>query len=321
MELLKLLQGDDDEPDAAPVPDELLLELMDLAALAFPEPLHELAVSFVPNEDGKRPALSNLDGKAPLSSSSLSSLSGSSSSGTSSSSDSGDARRPDLGHTDSEVLDAINALLGDFADATLRQGGVKILEGQITIVDVDDGAREATLLDAAGEIVMTRRFDSSELRWLFFTRPLFVALNRTAAAADEQDRRVAEALAGMKRFDIDMKKGLITFSAESAGSAREPQPWGFELLGSFLDEKKRFLWGWANDAVEPRYTRGTDALRQQSTGPGLRAFSDAGFGGPEKLFLRLVRHAAVEMGAFGVYRAPFTAANGKGVMYLGLRAL
>ena len=320
MELLKLLQGDgmadddadggggDDGGNAQPVPDELLLELMDLCALAFPEPLTELVVSFVPNEDGKRPALSNLDGRADVRSPVVAGAP--------------DATRPDLGHADGEVLDAINALLGDFADATLRQGGVKVLQGKITVVDVDDGARDAALFDEGDGLVMTRRFDASELRWLFFTRALFTELNRTTAAADEHDRRVSEALVGMKRFDIDMKKGVITFSSDPAAKvAREPQPWGFELLGSFLDEKKQFLWGWANDAVEPRYTRGSEALRQKSTGPGLRAFSDAGFGGPERFFQRLVRHAAVEMGAFGVYRAPFTAAGGKGVMYLGLRAL
>lgn len=299
MDLLKLAQGELDEGTELPTPDELLLELMDLTALAFPEPLSVVEVSFVKNEDGRRPALSDLNGVAVP----------------------GAPKRPDLGHTDNEVLDATNALLADFAEATLRQGGVKVLRGKIGIKDGKDGDKDVVLVDddAAAEdaVVMTRRFDASELRWLFFTPQLFAALNRTEAAEDAADKAVAEALDGAKRFDIDMNKGVITFSADG----RPPSPWRFELLGSFLDEKKRFLWGWANDAVDPRLTKGVNALREKSTGPGLRCFSDAGFGGPEKLFLRLVRHAAVEMGAVGVYRAPFAATKGKGVMYLALRSL
>ncbi len=299
MDLLKLAQGDVDEGTELPSPDELLLELMDLTALAFPEPLSAVEVSFVPNEDGKRPALSDLNGVARP----------------------GQPKRPDLGHTDNEVLDATNALLGDFAEATLRQGGVKILHGKIVIKDGPDGDKEVALVDddASEEdrVVMTRRFDASELRWLFFTPQLFAALNASEGKEHDADVALGEALVGLKRFDIDMKKGVITFSADG----RPPSPWAFELLGSFLDEKKRFLWGWANEAVEEKLVRGVNALRMASTGPGLRAFTDAGFGGPEKFCQRLVRHAATGMGAFGVYRAPFASPTGKGVMYLALRSI
>ncbi|MDP2345277.1 MAG: hypothetical protein Q8O67_30315 [Deltaproteobacteria bacterium] len=296
MDLLRLAQGDDDDDgDDAATPDELLLELMDLCALAFPAPLTQLKVSFVANEDGKRPALADLDGRSAANG----------------------VQRPDLGHKDNEVLDAINALLGDFAEATLAQGGVMILHGSIAMSDDVDGARDVVLADAAGDVVMTRRFDASELRWLFFTRALFQALARTADDEAVQQRRLDEALAGMQRFDIDMAKGVITFQ----GAGREAQPWGFELVGSFLEENKRFLWGWANESVDPKLTRVVDQLRQQSTAAGLRAFTDASFGGPEPLFLRLARHAAVVAGAFGLYRAPFAAENGKGVMYLSLRSI
>ena len=298
MDLLRLAQGDksdDDDGDGLATPDELLLELMDLCALAFPASLRQVKVSFVENDDGQRPALADLDGVSPPQS----------------------VARPDLGHSDNEVLDAINALLGDFADATLRQGGVKLLRGAISMVDDVDGGREVTLSDAAGEPVMTRRFDASELRWLFFTPALFGALARTVDDEGQQQRQLDEALAGMKRFDIDMSKGVITFQ----GEGREPQPWAFELVGSFVDDGKRFLWGWANDAVDPRLTRQVEELRQQSTAAGLRAFTDPGFGGPERLFLRLAKHAAVVGGAFGLYRAPFAGQQGKGFMYLSLRSL
>lgn len=298
MDLLRLANGDDgddDDGDVAPTPDELLLELMDLCALALPAPLSQLKVSFVENDDGRRPALADLDGRSAVD----------------------EVRRPELGHTDNEVLDAINALLADFAEATFLQGGVKILRGCLVMTDDVDGARDVVLQDHAGETVMTRRFDASELRWLFFTRALFQALARTHDDELAQARRVDEALAGMKRFDIDMAKGVITFH----GEGRPSQPWGFELVGSFLDDKKRFLWGWANDNVDPKLTRVVDGLRQQSTASGLRALTDASFGGPEQLFLRLARHAAVATGAFGLYRAPFASATGKGFMYLSLRSL
>ena len=303
MDILRLATGNDDTDageaadagDAAPTPDELLLELMDLCALAFPAPLTQLKVSFVANEDGLRPALADLNGRSAV----------------------GAVQRPDLGHADNEVLDAINALLGDFADATLLQGGVKILSGALHMSDDVDGARDVILQDDAAQTVMTRRFDASELRWLFFTRALFQALAQTAEAEAAQERRIEAALLGLKRFDIDMGKGLITFH----GDGRESQPWAFELVGSYLEGTKRFLWGWANEQVDPKLTRTIDGLRQASTAAGLRALTDGSFGGPEKLFLRLARHTAVATGAFGLYRAPFAGQKGKGFMYLCLRTL
>jgi hypothetical protein len=304
VDLVSLARGgaavDGDAPPP-PTPDELLLELMDLVTLAFPEALDEMVVTFVQNDDGRRPALTNLDGRARPAP------------GTS------PLQRPDLGHEDSAVLDAINALLRDFADATLAQGGVRVLRGRIEIRSDAAGARDVSLVDddEDGRVVMTRRFDPSELRWLLFTPALFRALERTAAEEQAQKLRVDEALAGMKRFDIDMKKGEITFS----GPERAPAPWAFELVGSFMDEQKRFLWGWANDQVDPKLTRAVDALRQRSTEAGLRVLTDGSFGGPEALFARLARHVAVETGAFGLYRAPFSSTHGKGAMFLALRTL
>jgi len=303
VDLVSLARGNDSGGDGAPppTPDELLLELMDLVALAFPEALDELHVAFVPNEDGRRPALTNLDGRARPAR--------------------GEApvKRPALGHEDAAVPHAINALLHDFADATLSQGGVRVLRGRIAVTAADDGARDVSLFDddAGGAVVMTRRFDASELRWLLFTPALFRALERTAPAEAAQKARIDEALAGMRRFDIDMKKGMITFSTPD----RPSSPWKFELVGSFVDEPKRFLWGWANDQVDPALVRGVDALRQRSLDPGLRALTDGSFGGPEPLFTRLARHAAVETGAHGLYRAPFSSTQGKGIMYLALRSL
>jgi hypothetical protein len=300
VDLVSLARGNRPFEDETPraTPDELLLELMDLVTLAFPEPLDHMVVSFVPREDGRRPALTNLDGKVQVAQGEPK------------------VRRPDLGHEDHAVLDAINELLHDFVSATWEQGGVRVLRGRIVVAPAADGARDVTLLDDddGGSVKMTRRFDASELRWLFFTPGLFSALERTAAAEQQQKVRLDELLAPMRRFDIDMQKGSITFQ----GPEQPPSPWAFELIGSFTEEAKRFLWGWANDQVDPRLVRGVEALRARSGAPGLRVFTDGSFGGPEPMFARLARHAAVELSAFGMYRAPFSSTKGKGVMYLAL---
>lgn len=295
----------DPQDSVEATPDELLLELMDLVVLAFPEPLYEMTVTFKSSDDGTRPALTDLDGKARP----------------------GSPKRPPLGHDDNAVLDAINALLVELADATDRQAGVKLLQGKIRIVEDEDGARNASLHDTspagqahpAGDVVMRRRFDRSELRWLFWTAPLFRQLNDTEARERDQKRAVDEALRGQQRFDIDMTEGRITFSSGNANLA--PSPWRFELLGSWSDETKRFLWGWANEEVATSLRKGTSALRASSTGDGLRALTEESFGCPEGAADRLARHAAVKMNAFGVYRAPFASKQGKGFMYLALFTL
>lgn len=297
--------------DIERTPDELLLELMDLVVLAFPEPLHEMTVTFKPSDDATRPALIDLDGKARP----------------------GTPKRPPLGHDDNAVLDGINALLVEFADATEKQGGVRILDGRITMKDDADSARNVALEErpssAQGEwdLVMTRRFDRSELRWLFWTPQLFAALASTHTKEVEQRRAADEALRRHARFDIDMIEGRITFSPRDSDAASVPKsPWRFELLGSWSEETKRFLWGWGNEEVASSLRGGVTKVRsavveRPDAGEGLRALVEESFGCPEPCAERLARHAAARMNAFGVYRAPFAAAQGKGFMYLALFTL
>ena len=284
--------------DVEATPDELLLELMDLVVLAFPEPLFEMSIAFKPSDDGSRPALTDLDGKAKP----------------------GAPKRPNLGHDDNAVLDAINALIVEFSEATLRQGGVRVLEGRIVMRDGDDGDRFVELfelIDGREELAMSRRFDGSELRWLFWTAPLFTRLNGTSHAEALAKTNVDAALRTHQRFDIDMTDGRIVFSK----GASAPSPWAFELLGSWSDETKRFLWGWANDQVPTSLKARVEKVRASSTEDGLRALTEGSFGCPEPCAERLARHAASRMNAFGVYRAPFSSAQGKGFMYLALFTL
>jgi hypothetical protein len=265
--------------DDAATPDELLLELMDLVQLAFPAAIDQMIITFVDNADGKRPALSNLDARGPINA----------------------PRRPALGHDDNQVLDAINHLLAELADATERAGGMRAQAGQITVRTGADGDRVVQLLGAGGDR-MERRFDKSELRWLLFTGPLFAALNDTEAQELALLERTRAQLLGTSRFNIDMQKGIIHFSTPREQS----RSFRFELLGSRVDEHDRFLWGWANDAAPPQLTRRVDTVRQRSVGDGLRSMTEAAFSLPLVGATRLAQHAAVAMQAQGIYQAPFT---------------
>ncbi len=276
-------------------PDELLLELMDLVALAFPEPLNQMRVHFRPDDSGTHQALSDLDGKARP----------------------GQPKRPDLGFEDPAVLASIHELLGELADATERRGGVRVLRGRVEIDEDEDGARNVLLVRSEPDgdvVVMTRRYDASELRWLLWTGPLFSRLNATEHREREQRAHVDQLLSGATRFAIDMQQGTITFS----GAERAELRLAFDLLGSWSAQSRRYLWAFANDQAPERLQRKVDDLRQRSTGHGLRALTDGDFGCPEACAERLARHAAVELGAQGVYRAPFSSTHSTGFLYLAL---
>jgi hypothetical protein len=278
-------------------PDELLLELMDLVTLAMPKPMHHMRISFVQNEDGRRPALSDLDGRAAMNA----------------------PARVDLGHQDGHVLDAINALLQDLSVAVHARGGRHLRKGDIDIDTDDDGARNVIITDRSETppvVHVTRRFDRSELRWLLFTSELYQVLSATQMQAHDLQLQTKELLMGAQRFVIDMSRAIITFSADG----RPDVPWRFQLLGSYADNDKRFLWGHANDAIEPSMAQAVIDLRARSLGEGLRLFTDASVGGPEPMARRLCAHAAVEANASGFYVAPFQGREHQGVMYLALFA-
>jgi hypothetical protein len=282
------------ESDASP--DELLLELMDLVALAMPQSLSSMRVSFVANADGQRPALSDLDGNAEANA----------------------PMRMSLGHDDGHVLDAINALLAELSTAIVNRGGRALRVGHIDIdTDRSDQSRTVLIVDEGVDpavVHVSRRFDRSELRWLLFTPALFAALHHTQAQAAVMHARVHEALLGTERFAIDMDRGTITFS----GASRADSPWRFELLGSYLTDDARFLWGFANDAIDAKLAAAVTALRARSSGEGLRLFTDPSWGGPEAMATTIAAHAAVEAKAFAMYRAPFKGRDQAGFMYLAL---
>ena len=285
----EVAHGDDERISV----DEILLALMDAVALAFPAVLHWMRVDWVPAEDSQRPALYNLNASGPT-----------------------DApRRPNLGFKDDAVLDSIQGLIENLVDGVFGDSGLRIVRGHVDIKDGADGARDVQLWDDASkpaELIMTRRFDASELRSLVWTAPLFQALAETEAAEAQQSKETAAALAGSKRFAIDMRLGQISFD-----DGKGPR-WQFQLLGSYLHDTTTFLWGWANDQVAPPLMEKMDALRASSTAPGLRALWEPSLVCPALCAERLARHAAVRVGAAGVYCAPFASTKGKGFMMLAL---
>lgn len=289
---------DAEADDVGASPDELLLELLDLVTLAFPEPLQTARIVFTKSDDGTRPALTDLKGVAWPNG----------------------PKRPDLGHGDAFVLDAINAVLVDLARAVERDGGIAVREGRLDVdADQDDGSTWVYLVekgatDADDRVKMKRRFDKSELGWLYFTQPLFEALNRTEEEERARKQATDAELSRYRRFAIDMAQGTITFSADDGASTTKR----FQLVGSWSERSRRFLWGHANDQVAPQLRAGVEELRRSSTQLGLRAFTEPDVGCPEKMAERLSRHAAVVMRANGLYRAPFKARDANGFMYLAL---
>ena len=125
-------------------------------------------------------------------------------------------------------------------------------------------------------------------------------------------------LASFGAFQIDMARGEIAFSKSK--NALTNTTYGFALLGSWLEDTKRFMWGWANEQVATGVRADVDKIRLASTEAGLRALTEPSFGCPEPCADRLSRHAAARIdNCAGVYRAPFKTSQGKGVMYLALK--
>lgn len=285
-------------PDVDASPDELLLELMDLLVLAFPEPLQTARVVFTRSDDGTRPALTDLSGVALP----------------------GAPKRPDLGHGDAFVLDALNAVLIELHAAIGRDAGLVVADGRLDVErDVDDGSTWVYLVEkgatpADDRVRMKRRFDQSELGWLYFTVPLFAQLAGTEERERAQKRALDAELARYAKFAIDMEQGTITFTAADGAATTRT----FQLLGSWSEETRRFLWGHANDQIPPALKEGVERKRRACTELGLRAFTEPDVGCPEPMADRLARHVAVWMGAQGVYRAPFKSRDARGFMYLAL---
>ena len=112
--------------------DPLVFELIDLAQLAFPRPVASAEAIFG-GDPGPHRALTDLSGTA----------------------DPGAALRPELGYPDDEVLDTLNAVVGDITAALGEQHPAlaEIERGTIAFAPADHGALLATVRAGDDEVV------------------------------------------------------------------------------------------------------------------------------------------------------------------------
>jgi hypothetical protein len=140
--------------DPAPGPEGLLLELLDLLALFFPQGMGQATLHFEPASAGDYPGLTEITGEAAPD----------------------PTPRPALGYSDEDVLNSVNAVLRDLTDATDAEAKIRILRGRLQITwSLDPEAVEVWLVQSQGGeaeddlIVMKKQFSASELGWLLFS--------------------------------------------------------------------------------------------------------------------------------------------------------
>ncbi|MBL90345.1 MAG: hypothetical protein CMH56_00840 [Myxococcales bacterium] len=283
------------DPTPYPPPDTFLLELIDHMNLAFPACLHKAQVHFKRlQSEPLRVALTDLQGEpipeAPP--------------------------RIPLGHRDEEILDAINAIVGDLAHSVLQHGNVSLEEGYWDIFPDDvHGGTHVYLVEKGNEdmVRMKRTFDQSELSWLLFTPKLYEALGAQIETIQQRQQELSALLEGVQDFRFDLAKGKLELIKDGGHIQLE-----VHLLGSWLQGTGGFLWGWANPNCPAPISEAITRFKEKNSQPGLRLFYKPEVGGPESMAHLLSEHAALEVGLRGTLRIPFSSENGSGFMYLGV---
>lgn len=284
-------------------PDAFLFELLDLLQLAFPGPVDGGDVKFAPadaidaggGEGRARAALVDLTAQATPSA----------------------PQRPDLGYPDDEVLDTLNAVLGDVVAGVeaLTGDGVATSTGVVRFARDPDGAVVATVSTDDGREHYRRRIDRSEQYNLLHTPTLFEALNATEAEEAAQAARVVEAAGGRARFRLDVETSHIELGG--ADGPRFPA----QLLASYHEESRTFVWGWANESFPAGFRLVVDEVRRGATAFGLRALAAPELLCPLRMADRLTRHAAVLLAlrghdVLGVYPVGVDGPKGKLSLFL-----
>jgi len=284
------------EPAASP--DALLFELLDLLPLSFPRPVREARIAFMPGPDANRACLGDLEGKTEE-----------------------DApERPELGFPDDEILDTLNVVIGDLTEAIAARTGAPIVRGYVDIhAPEDDGGFDVWVVEetASGDerVRVKRRVDRSEQHHFVQTAALYRALNATEAA----ERKLWEAghhdSHGAGRYALEPEHARIAFLAPDGRLARR-----FEvaLLGTYHPGTATFVWGWANESMPEGFRRRTEAIRDAATGLGMRAFVAPEHLCPPPMAERLIGHAAVKLGATGIFPTRVDSNKGGLVLFLAL---
>ena len=273
---------------AGPTPDVLLLELLDTLQLAFPRPIEAAQLHFAPTDDGRRPALRDLEGRT----------------------DADAPPRPDLGHDDAEVLDTLQAILLDLVASVNERAGVFLTRGRVELRPPDArGNLELWLVEGEGEdatIRVRRTYDQSERQGLLFTRALFARL----AATEDRERALfaaGQATLGGAQYALDAQLGRARFERPDAPTEERP----VALVGTYHGPSASFVWGWANEAVPAALRAPVDAVRQGATDLGLSALALPELVCPAEMARRLSAHAAVALGAEAVFTTPWASSGGE----------
>lgn len=282
----------------SPTPDALLFELLDLLPLAFPRPVDTARVEFQPGPTPERACLGDLSGSAR--------------------DDAPD--RPELGFPDEEILDTLNVVVGDLIEAVGQKSGGPLVRGYIERQGTeDDGAFDVWVVEttADGEEVVRvkRRVDQSEQHFFVQTPALYRALNDTEATERKLWEIGHQDTVGAGRYALEPEHARLAFLKADGELSRR---FAVALLGTYHPGSATFVWGWANDALPKAFTRKVDEVRRNATAPGLRAFVAPEHLCPPPMAERLIGHAAVQIGANGIFPLRVEQEKGGLVLFLAL---
>jgi hypothetical protein len=268
--------------------DPLLFELVDLAQLAFPRPVASAEAVFG-GEPGPRRALIDLSGTA----------------------DPGAALRPDLGYPDEEVLDTLNAVVGDVTAALVSEHPAlgEVDRGAVRFEPAAHGALVVTV-HAGDDVVYRRLIDRSEQQHFIHTAALFAELEETVEREAANQDALQARIGGASRFGLDVDHGRLALGDDVRFRA--------QLLCTWHPESRTFMWGWANEAFPAPFRKAVDEVRRTATGFGLRALGTPELLCPELMAHRLAAHAAVKLDALGCWRTGIDGDSGRVIMWLAL---
>lgn len=251
--------------------DALLFELLELTVLAFPRPPRAVELIFAPTDAGDAPALTDLRARPHE----------------------GAVSRPDLGYTDAEIMDGMNAALVDFLTLIGDERGAPVLAGKLTLVDDHaSGGVIATTTGDDGGVIHRRHIDKSERTESVHTGALFALLAAHESDEDALRERSRVLSVSGARYSLDTEEATVTVRIGD-----DEKTYGAHAIATWHAGESSLSWAWANDPLPENLRARVDEIRLAVTGPGLAAFTREELTVPEKMAMRLVGNAAVRMGA------------------------
>lgn len=211
------------------------------------------------------------------------------------------ADKPDLGIDAHEFAGILAAAASDLLGVA-RAAGTP-WTGAAMAMHREGRARAVLELREPGGAVARRiELGPDALDALVFTEALFDALVEVEPIAARNEAALEADIAGHDEWNYEQQSCELLLS-------KGVLPWRTlpaQIIGTYAPESATFLWGWANEHVDPRCTRAVVALREWArTVPGMRVLLRPSLPCEEGFSVKLARLAAVRMGARGVYRASF----------------